>query len=33
MVLIGHLQWRELIPWRSTLVRDAPTVTTQLNRW
>lgn len=33
MVLIGHLQWRKLIPWRSTLVREAPSVTTQLSNW
>lgn len=33
IVLIGHLQWSQLIPWRTTLVRDAPSVISQLQRW
>ena len=33
LVLIGHLQWSQSIPWRTTLVRDAPSVISQLQRW
>jgi len=33
IVLIGHLQNRGVLPWRSVLVADAPTVTDQLERW
>jgi HTH-type transcriptional regulator / antitoxin HigA len=33
LVLIGHLQWKKAIPWRTTLVRDAPSVISQLQDW
>ncbi len=33
IVLIGRLQNEGRIPWKTTLVRNAPTVTTQLKTW
>ena len=33
LVLIGQLQWKKAIPWRTTLVRDAPSVISQLQDW
>jgi HTH-type transcriptional regulator/antitoxin HigA len=33
IVLIGRLQNMRRIPWRTTLVKDAPSVTDQLGRW
>jgi HTH-type transcriptional regulator/antitoxin HigA len=33
IVLIGRLQKMRRIPWRTTLVKDAPAVTDQLKKW
>jgi HTH-type transcriptional regulator/antitoxin HigA len=33
IVLVGRLQNQNRIPWRTTLVKDAPTVTNELERW
>lgn len=33
IVLIGRLQNQKRIPWRTTLVKNAPSVTTQLESW
>lgn len=33
IVLIGRLQKQEIVPWGTTLVRDAPTVIAELGHW
>jgi HTH-type transcriptional regulator/antitoxin HigA len=33
IVLVGQLQNRGLLPWRTALVADAPTVVHELERW
>jgi HTH-type transcriptional regulator / antitoxin HigA len=33
IVLVGHLQKRKRLPWRTTLVKGAPTVSEQLEAW
>jgi len=33
IVLIGQLQNRGILPWRTALVTDAPTVVHELERW
>lgn len=33
IVIIGQLQYRQVLDWRTTLARDAPTVTEVLATW